>query len=91
MKEVNEIDNGHVICLMRKLISSSTLSDDLSIGFHRSNEAREKDLNNDKTTEGNYHVRIYLKDTFRFAGTKRIALTAWNKCWCCREIMLIMY
>ena len=71
-------------------MSSSALSDNLSIGFHRSNEARGKGLNNDKTTEGNYHVRIYLKDNFGFAGTKIIAPTAWDKCWCCREIMIIM-
>ena len=41
-KESEEIVNAHVICLMHKLISSSRDSDDLSIGFHRSNEARER-------------------------------------------------
>ena len=41
-KEIEEIDNAHVICLMHKLISSSRDSDDLSIGFHRSNGVREK-------------------------------------------------
>ena len=56
-REIEEIDNAHVICLMHKLISSSRDSDDLSIGFHRSNGVRERELNNNKTTEGNYHVR----------------------------------
>ena len=58
-KEIEEIDNAHVICLRYKLISSSRDSDDLSIGFHRSIEARERELTNNKTTKGNYHVRIY--------------------------------
>ena len=57
-KERDEINNAHVICLMHKLISFSRDSDDLSIGFHRSIEARERELNNNKTTKGNYHVRI---------------------------------
>ena len=51
---------------MYKTISSSRDSDDLSIGFQRSNEARERELTNDKTTKRNYHVRIYLSDIFGF-------------------------
>ena len=51
---------------MHKLISSSRDSDDLSIGFHRSNGVRERELTNNKQTEGNYHVRIYLSDIFGF-------------------------
>ena len=47
---------------MYKLISSSRDSDHLSIGFQRSIEARERELTNNKTTKGNYHVRIYLED-----------------------------
>ena len=66
-KEIEEIDNAHVICLTHKLISSSRDSDDLSIGFHRSNEVRERELTDIKTTKGNYHVRIYLADIFGFA------------------------
>ena len=66
-KETEEIDNAHVICLMHKLISSSRDSDDSSIGFLRSIEARERELTNNKSTKGNCHVRIYLKDVFGFA------------------------
>ena len=66
-REVEENDNAHVNCLFYKLISSSSDSDDLSIGFPRSNEARERDLTRIKTTKSNYHVRIYLKDVFGFA------------------------
>ena len=63
-KEREETDNAHVVCLMYKLISSSRDSDDLSIGFHRSIEAQEKALTNNKKTQGNYHVRNCLKDIF---------------------------
>ena len=41
-KEIEEIDNPHVICLLCSLLLSSRDSDDLSIRFHRSNEATEK-------------------------------------------------
>ena len=66
-KEIEEIDNAHVICLMHKLLSCSRDSDDLSIGFHRSNVFREKEVTNNKTAKGNYHVRIYIRDVFGFA------------------------
>ena len=59
-KEIEEIDNAQVLCLMHKLISSSGDIDDLSIGFHQCNEVQERELTNNKTTKGNYHVRICL-------------------------------
>ena len=43
-KEIEENDFAHVICLKYKLLSSSRDSDNLSVGFHRSIEAREKEL-----------------------------------------------
>ena len=52
---------------MHKVISSSRDSDDLSIGFHRSNGVRERELTNIKQTEGNFLVGIYLKEVFGFA------------------------
>ena len=52
---------------MYKLLSSSRDSDELSIGFNRSNGVRKNELTNNKSTKGNYHVRIYLKDVFGFA------------------------
>ena len=66
-KEIEEIENAHVICLRLNFLSSSRDSDNLSIGYHRSNEAREKELTNKKTTKGKFHVRIYLKGVFGFA------------------------
>ena len=69
-KEVEEKDNAHVICLMYNIKSSSRDSDDLSIGFHRSIEVRERKLTKIKTTRGNYHVRIYLRDIVGFAACR---------------------
>ena len=66
-KELGEIDKAHVICLMYKLISSIRDSNNLSIGFHRNNEVREKDLTKNKTTKRNNHFRIFLKDVFGLA------------------------
>ena len=41
-KEKEEMDNVHINSLMQKLISSSRGGDDLSIGFHRIVEVRER-------------------------------------------------
>ena len=66
-KEIEEFEKAHVICLMYKLKSSRSDSDDLSKGFHRSIDTRDRELTNDKTTKGNYHVRIFLNNFFGFA------------------------
>ena len=52
---------------MCKLISSGKYSDDSSVGFHRSIEAREKVLTTKKQIKGHYHNTIYLKGDFGFA------------------------
>ena len=52
---------------MYKLLTSSRGSDDLSIGFDRDRNRRQRELTNIKSQKGNYHVRIYLKDVFGFA------------------------
>ena len=66
-KKIEEIDKAHVICLMHSLISSKRDSDNLSYGFHRINEARERELTKKYSTNGNYHARIYSKVVFGFA------------------------
>ena len=73
-KEIDEIDNAHVICLMHKLISSSSDTDILSIGSHRSIEARERELTTNNKTKGIYVVRISLKDVLLFQKIKIILL-----------------
>ena len=52
---------------MYKLLTSSKGSDDLSIGFDRDHNRRQRELTNNKTQERKYHIRIYLKDIFGFA------------------------
>ena len=66
-KERKEIDKNDVSCLIYISISSSRDSYVSSNGFHRSTEARERELTNNKTTKGNYLVRNYLREVFGFA------------------------
>ena len=67
-KHLENIDHTHIVSLMYKLLSSSKGSDDLSIGFDRDRTRRRNELTNNKSIKGKYHVRIYLKDVFGFAG-----------------------
>ena len=68
-EHLENIDHAHIVSLMYKLLTSSKGSDDLSIGFDRDRNRRQRELTNNKTQKGNsnYHVRIYLKDVFGFA------------------------
>ena len=67
-KHLENIDHAHIVSLMYKLLTSSKGSDDLSIGFDRDGNRRQRELTNKKTQKGKYHVRIYLKDVFGFAA-----------------------
>ena len=66
-KHLENIDHAHIVSLMYKLLTSSKGSDDLSIGFDRDRGRRQRELTNNKTQKGKYHVRIYLKDVLGFA------------------------
>ena len=66
-KHIEEINHAHVVCLMYKLITSGRNTDDLSIGFDRARERRQRELTSNKNLKGNYHVTIKLKDIFGFA------------------------
>ena len=65
-KHLENIDHAHIVSLMYKLLTSSKGSDDLSIGFDRDRNRRQRELTNNKNIKGKYHVRIYLKDVFGF-------------------------
>ena len=52
---------------MYKLITSPRNTDDLSVGFDRDRERRQRELTNNKNKKGKYHVTIMLKDIFAFA------------------------
>ena len=64
---LENIDHAHIVSLMYKLLTSSKGSDDLSIGFDGDRGRRQRELTNNKSQKGEYHVRIYLKDVFGFA------------------------
>ena len=71
-KHLENIDHAHIVSLMYKLLSSSRDSDDLSIGFDRSRDKRKRELLNNKTQKGKFHLRIYLKDVFAFAEFQEV-------------------
>ena len=52
---------------MYKLLTSSRVSDDFSIGFDRDRKRRGDDLTRNQNINGKYHVRIMLKEVFGFA------------------------
>ena len=66
-KHLENIDHPHIVSLMYKLLISSKGSDDLSIGFDRDRNRRQRELTNNRTQKGKYHVRVHLKDVFGFA------------------------
>ena len=66
-KHFKNIDHAHIVSLMYKILTSSKVSDDLSMGFDRDRNRRQRALTNNKTQKGKFHVRIYLKDVFGFA------------------------
>ena len=66
-KHLEDIDHAHIVSSMYKLITSSRGSDNLSNGFDRSRDRRERELTNYKKIKGKYRLRIYLKDVFGFA------------------------
>ena len=49
---------------MYKLLTSSKGSDELSIGFDRDRNRRQRELTINKTQKGKYHIRISLKYVF---------------------------
>ena len=72
-KHLENIDHAHIVSLMYKLLTSSRGGDDLSIGFDRDRNRRKRELTNNKKIKSKYHMRIYLKDIFGFAGDQEKA------------------
>ena len=68
---LENIEHTHIVSLMYKLITSSRGSTDLSIGFDRDRNRRQRELTNKKTQKGKYHVRIYLKEVSGFVEYKK--------------------
>ena len=66
-KHLENFDHAHVVSLMYKLLTSRKGSDDLSIGFDRDRNRRQRELTNNKPQKRKFHNRIYVKDVFGFA------------------------
>ena len=66
-KYFEDINHAHIGPLMYKLITSTGDTDDLSFGFGRNCDGRQRELTNKKIQKGKYHVRIMLKDVFGFS------------------------
>ena len=49
-KEIEEINDAHITCLMYRLLTNGKTSDDLSFAFHWDFETLEQGLASDKTT-----------------------------------------
>ena len=67
-KHLDEISHAHIVSLRYKLLTSSKDSDESFIGFDRDRGRGKRELSNNKSIKGKYHIRIYLKDIFGFAG-----------------------
>ena len=66
-KHIEEIAHAHKLSLMYKVTTSTRDTDDLSIGFDRDRERRQRELTNTKNIKGNYHIRVFLRGIFGFA------------------------
>ena len=64
LKEIEENDSVHVICLMYKFITRNTDSDDLSFDFQRNNEAQEIKWLVIKQLKEIIMLKKFLKDVF---------------------------
>ena len=58
---------------MYKLITSAKETDDLSIGFDRSRDRKQRESNINETQKGKYHFRIRLKYICGFAEHQKKA------------------
>ena len=54
-KHLEDINHAQIVFLMYKLLTSAEYSDDMSIGFDRRRDRRQRELTDNKTIKGNYH------------------------------------
>ena len=66
-EHLEDTNHAQIVSLMYKLITSAKDTDGLSIGFDRGRNKRQRELTNNKTIKGKYHIRVYLKDILGFA------------------------
>ena len=73
VKHLEYICQAHIVVLLHKLLISSRDSDDLSIGFDRDRNRRQRELTNNKNQKGKYHLRNKLTDVFGFKERQKKA------------------
>ena len=66
-KHLESIEHGQFACLVYKLLTTARGCHDMSVGFDRSCDRRQRERTNNKNIRGKYFVRIYLTDIFGFA------------------------
>ena len=71
-KHLEKVDTLHPICLMYKLLTSTSRTSQLLCGFEQSTTIRRQELTNNKNELGTFFVRIKLKDLFGFADQEKI-------------------
>ena len=60
-KHLEDIIQAHIVSLMYKLISIAKDTPDLSIGFDRNHNRRQRELSHNKNQKSRLHLRKYLK------------------------------
>ena len=65
-KHLEDYSHAHVFSLMYKLSTCCKDSDDLSIGFDRDRNRRQRELTNKKNQKGKFYIRYMLRDMFGF-------------------------
>ena len=61
---MEDLSHAHIVSLIKKLITSSKDSDNLSIGFDRSRNRRKDELARNKNVKVKLNLRNMLKDVF---------------------------
>ena len=72
-KHIESISHAYFVSLMYKIIKSVREPHDLSIGFDRDRQRRQRELTNNKNIKGKYHFINMLKDVFGFAENQKKA------------------
>ena len=77
-KHLEDNSHAHIVSSMYKLISSSKHSNDLSIGFCRDRNRRQRELTINKHVKCKCHVRVKLKGVFGLAERREKATNGWG-------------
>ena len=77
-KLLDEKNYAQNVSLMCEIKNSVKDSNDLSTGFHRDRDMKERVLTNNKNGKRENHVKITLREIFCFAGHQEKATYGWG-------------